>query len=78
MDVSLSVEQQRVANIAVSSRSVVGTGALPNDLVPEVFVAENLIHQYLHVMDRVPIQMNVDASCWGEKLFKEEQPGAEH
>jgi hypothetical protein len=44
--------------------------SLPNDFIQETLVPEHLVHQHLHVVDRVPVEMDVDAAGRGEQLLE--------
>ena len=53
-------------------------GPFPHDLVLEILIPEDLVHQHLHVVDRVPVEVDVDAAGRGEQLLEQLQPPAQH
>ena len=67
------IEEQRVADVAVPLGIVVSSRALPNHVVSEIPIPKHLIHQHLHVVNRVPIEMHVDASTrkiWTDQVWE--------
>ena len=51
---------------------------IPYDLVYKVFPSENLIHEDLHIMCNMPVQVHCDTSCIRQQITHEKKPGRQH
>ena len=51
---------------------------IPYDLVYKVFPPEDLIHEDLHIMRNMPVQVHCDTSCIRQQIAHEKKPGRQH
>ena len=63
------VEINAVKVVTVKLRITVGGSALPDNLVSEIVFTKNLVHQDLHIMPNVIVQMHIDRCRFTHDTF---------